>query len=451
MRLVHDHGKALARKLADLLGDDGEFLQGGHDDRPSGFQGLAELARSLVDVLHHAQGLLELPDGLLELAVEHTPVGHDHDRVEDASVIPIVQHRELVGQPGDGEALAAARRVLDQVALAGAVVTCVAHKAAHAVELLVARKDQVALAGLAPAVVLRLDLVDELADEVEQAVPGPDLLPQVIGWKARTGGWDRWIPRAPEAPPVEGQKSGGGPCQPGGHEHQLRVHGEVGQAAPVGEERLPGGAVLPVLPDGVLHVLAVERILELCREDGDAVQKDCEVQAVLTLLAVAELAHLCEEVGRVQPLQFLVKPARWPEVGQPEPAAHVLHAVAQHVERPPPADLAREPPQEARLHLRTVVLLQPLPLLRLGGQQEVEHVARNQAEPAVVVLRPAPEVAARRWVLAVGRPRLPHRRCIARAGVGTVPQQRTLDRLLEGTLGDLGTHDASSRTRRSCR
>ena len=306
----------------------GKLLQGGDDDRPARLQGLAELARSLVDVLHHAQGLLELPDGLLELAVEHPPVGHDHDRVEDAPVIAIVQHRELVGQPGDGEALAAAGRVLDEVELAGAVVARMAHKAAHAVELLVAREDQVAPAGLAPALVLRLDLVDELADEVEHAVPGPDLLPQVIGGKARTGRRDRWIPRTPEAPAVEGQEARPGPCQPGGHEHQPRVHGEVGQAAPVSEERLPGITVIPVLPDGVLNVLAVERILELCREDGDAVQEDCEVKAVLALLAVAELAHLCEEVGRVQPLKFLVKSARRPEVGQPELAAHVLHALA---------------------------------------------------------------------------------------------------------------------------
>ena len=166
----------------------------------------------LVDVLHHAQGLLELPDGLLELAVEQPPVGHDDNRVEDAPVIPIVQHRELVGQPGDGEALAAAGRVLDQVAPAGAVVSCVAHKAAHAVELLVAGKDQVAPAGLAPALVLALNLVDELADEVEHAVPGPDLLPQVIGWKARTGGWDRWIPRAPEAPRLKGRNRVAGPA-----------------------------------------------------------------------------------------------------------------------------------------------------------------------------------------------------------------------------------------------
>ena len=265
MGLVHDHGKAPARKLADLLGDDGKLLQRGDDDGPACLQGLAELARGLVDVLHHAQGLLELPDGLLELAVQHPPVGHHHHRVEDPPILPVVQHRELVGQPGDGEALAAARRVLDQVVFTGAVVARVVHQPAHTVELLIARKDQGAPAGLAPVIVLRFHLVDELPDEVEQAVPGPDPFPQVIGREARTGGWDRRIPRAPEAPPVEGKKSGGGTRQPGGHEHQLRVHREVGKAAPVGEERLPGVAVLPVLPDGVLDVLAVERVLEFCR------------------------------------------------------------------------------------------------------------------------------------------------------------------------------------------
>ena len=56
----------------------------------------------------------------LELAVEHAPVGDDDDRVEDALVARVVQRRELVRQPGDGVALAAAGRVLDQVALPGA-------------------------------------------------------------------------------------------------------------------------------------------------------------------------------------------------------------------------------------------------------------------------------------------------------------------------------------------
>ena len=74
-----------------------------------------------VDVLDHAERLLELAHGGLELAVEDAPVGDDHDRVEHAPVGRVVQRRELVREPGDGEALAAAGRVLDQVALPGAL------------------------------------------------------------------------------------------------------------------------------------------------------------------------------------------------------------------------------------------------------------------------------------------------------------------------------------------
>ena len=221
MRLVDDDGEALAGKLADLLGDDGELLQRGDDDGPARLEGFAELARGVLDVLHHAEGLLELPDGALELAVEHAPVGHHDDRVEDAPVVGIVQHREPVGEPGDGEALAAAGRVLDQVAPARAVVARVAHEPAHAVELLVAGEDQEALAGLAPAIVLRLDLVDELADEVEDAVPGPDPLPQVVGGEARPGGRDRRVAGAAEAPLVERQEAGLGSGQCGRHEHLI--------------------------------------------------------------------------------------------------------------------------------------------------------------------------------------------------------------------------------------
>ena len=79
MCLVHDHGEPLARKLTDLLGDDGKLLQRGDDDRAASLEGLAELTGGPVDVLHHAEGLLELPDGLLQLLVEHTSIGHHHD------------------------------------------------------------------------------------------------------------------------------------------------------------------------------------------------------------------------------------------------------------------------------------------------------------------------------------------------------------------------------------
>ena len=189
--------------------------------------------------------------------------------------------------------------MLDQVALARAVVARVAHEPAHAVELLVAREDEEARAGLPPAVVLCLDLVDELTHEVEDAVAGPDLLPQVVGREARPGRRDRRVSRPAEAPLVERQEPGLRPGESGRHEHLLGIHREVGEAAPVGEERLARVTVVPVLPDRVGDILPGEGVLELGREDGDAVQEEREVEALLVFLAEAELAHHREEVGRV--------------------------------------------------------------------------------------------------------------------------------------------------------
>ena len=84
------------------------------------FKRFLELARGRVDVLDHAKRLLELTHGGLQLAIENAPIGDDDDRVEDPPVGGVVERRELVREPGDGEALAAARRVLDQVALPSA-------------------------------------------------------------------------------------------------------------------------------------------------------------------------------------------------------------------------------------------------------------------------------------------------------------------------------------------
>ena len=60
----------------------------------------------------------------------------------------------------------------------------------------------------------------------------------LVGKPGRVG-WDRRVARAAEAPLVERQKAGSGPGEPCRHVHQFRVDGEVSEAAPVGEERLP--------------------------------------------------------------------------------------------------------------------------------------------------------------------------------------------------------------------
>ena len=279
--------------------------------------------------------------------------------------------------------------MLDQITLAGAVVACVAYEPADAVELLVAREDEEVLPGSAPAVVLPLNLVDELADQVEDAVSRPDPIPEVVGRIAGAGGRNRRVPRAAEAALVERQEPGLRAGELGGHEHLVRIHGEVGEAAPVGEEWLARIPVVSVLPDGVFDVLAGERVLEFRRKDGDAVQEEPEIDALVALLAEVELAHHREEVGRVQSLELLVETACGPEVSEPEFAPRVLDAVPQHVERTPAGDLAREPAEEARLHVGAVVLFQLGPLLWLSGQEEVDDVGRDQAESAFVVRRAA--------------------------------------------------------------
>ena len=174
-------------KPADLRRDDGELLEGGDDDRLPGFERLLELARGGVDVLHHPQRLLELANRALELAVEDPAVGDDHDGIEDTGVVRVVQGGELVGEPGDGEALAASRRVLDEVAPPRSPPPRIDDEPAHAVELLVAGKDEEAPAGLAPVLVLFLDLVDELANEVEHAALRPGFLPEIAGRVAEPG------------------------------------------------------------------------------------------------------------------------------------------------------------------------------------------------------------------------------------------------------------------------
>ena len=118
----------------------------------------------------------------------------------------------------------------------------------------------------------------------------------------------------------------------GGDVDLVGVHGEVPEAAAVGQQRLAGVAVGPVLADRVVDGLAAERVLQLRGEQGDAVQEQHEVEALLVLGAVADLAGNGEEVRRVQPPRLLVEPAGRGEIGEPEAAAHVLHPGPQHVE-----------------------------------------------------------------------------------------------------------------------
>src|SRR5207244_6036311 len=115
------------------------------------------------------------------------------------------------------------------------------------------------------------------------------------------------------------------------------------------------------LADRVLDVLGVQRVLQLGGEDRNAVQEQNEIETALVLPAVAKLPDRGEQVCRVEPPRLLVEPAGRAEVREAELAARVLDAVAQHIERAAPLDLAGQALEKLLPHGRAVVLFEPLP------------------------------------------------------------------------------------------
>ncbi len=144
----------------------------------------------------------------------------------------------------------------------------------------------------------------------------------------------------------------------------------------------------------------------------------------------------------MEPLECFVKPARRPEIGQLELAARVLEAVPEDVERAAPLDLAGESPEELLLDGCPVVLLELFPFLGLGRQDEIDDVARQEAERRVVLLGRALAKTAGRE-LAVGHRLFADARCFLLAGIRPKPQERALDRLLEASFGDFNRHGLS--------
>ena len=208
----------------------------------------------------------------------------------------LLEPDQLVGEPGDGVGLAAAGRVLDQVAPARAVLGGVGQELAHHVELVEARPDLHRL--LAPGLrVLELDHLGVVLQDVGQAIGCEDALPQVVGLEAirvgRVAG-----PIVPAQ--VEGQEPGRLALEVGAEAHLVVVDGEVHHAAAELEELLAWVAVALVLLDGVLDGLLGEAVLQLEGDHRQAVDEEAQIEGELGLVAaVAQLAGDAEAVGPV--------------------------------------------------------------------------------------------------------------------------------------------------------
>src|SRR5215813_2752798 len=121
MCLVDDDRELSPAMLAaDLVEDEGKLLHGGNDDLLALGDELAKIARVL-RVSHRRPYLGELLDGVPNLLIENTPVSHHNYGVEyRRTTLRKADH--LMRQPRDGVRLAAPRGMLDQVALACAVL-----------------------------------------------------------------------------------------------------------------------------------------------------------------------------------------------------------------------------------------------------------------------------------------------------------------------------------------
>ena len=243
-----------------------------------------------------------------------------------------------MGEPGDGKRLTASGRVLDEIALSRAGPTGIGNELSHAIELLVAWEDQRFPAGLAAVLVFLLDFVDKLAHQIKHTVARPCLLPEIRSGIAGLRRRHRRVSRAAVVALVERKEARFGTGETGGDVDQIRIDGEMRQTSAKGEQRLSRVTIFLVLADRVLHGLAAEQVLEFSGENGDTVQKQNQIEALLVLRAVAYLADNREEVGHVKAARLFVEPAGRPEIGQTERAAHILDPVPQHVEDAPAFD-----------------------------------------------------------------------------------------------------------------
>ena len=296
---------------------------------------LGELFRVLLDLPNHAALVLELVDRVLELLVEDHAVRRDDHAVEHALVDVVVQRRQTVSQPADGVALAAARRVLDQVVAAHALGPSHPHQLSDRIELVVARKYHRLALDPAPLVVAPLfDLqVHEAREQLDQALALQHFLPQIGGAIVAAAGIGR-VARPALPAPVERQEVGSVAGEPGRHARALGVDREVHERAPLElEDRLAGIAVTPVLAHRVVDRLPGQRVFELRCDDGNAVQAQGDVERLFRSGREVELPRNAEPVGGVTDFEIRVQPVRRLEEGDPQRVPVALEAVAQRRER----------------------------------------------------------------------------------------------------------------------
>ena len=240
------------------------------------------------------------------------------------------------------------------------------------------------------------------------------------------------LPAAVVPAPVERQEPGRLPLEMRAETHVALVHREVGHAAAELEQLLAGVAVLLVLPHRIVNGLLGEAVLQLEREDRQAVDEEPDVERPLGVVAaVAKLPDDGEAV-LLEALLRLHVPGRRRAVEQVQVVRAVSDAVAQHVDGAALGDLALQPGEELSSRRTVLVQRQRFGGVRLGGRQECRELDPIDAELAVVV---------------VGIAAAPARAAVAGAGlrcpallrwIAGMAGQRRADQAFEAAFGGVG-------------
>jgi len=270
-----------------------------------------------------------------------------------------------VGQPADGVALAAARRMLDQVIVAGTAGASMVLHCPHGIKLVVSRKDHRLFPhDLAVESPLFDFKVHEPGQDVQERIPLPDPFPQIprpmaIGILAVT--------RTVVVAQVERQELRLLALQLRGHEHLIGVHGEMNQRASLEpEDRLPWVPVLHVLAHRMIDVLSAHRVLQFGRRDGHTVEAKHEINRVLVARAVVKLPRHGQPIRPIQLECLRIQTVRRLEERHVDLLAVALEAMSDHVQTAPAVQGLAQIVQQDRLRIRPMQLFQGLPLLRLG-------------------------------------------------------------------------------------
>ena len=181
--------------------------------------------------------------------------------------------------------------MLDQVIVAHTLSARGVHQHAHGLQLVVTRKDhrfRCDLATLVIALLVNLQM-DEPGQQIEQAVAGEHLVPQIRRAVGATRGV-RGISRAPVVALVKRQKMSCVAGEPRGHQHAFGIHCEMDQGATLEfKDRLTRIAILFVLSPCIVDGLTRERVFKFERGNRNAIHAQGDIERLFRLGREMEL------------------------------------------------------------------------------------------------------------------------------------------------------------------